>query len=114
MVRPDGFEPPTLCSEDRCSNPLSYGRLVMVTTAIITDGQAKNRGDKIEVWLKAIGDTRHYAETRIQNSFFRLVVAHPQCYKSKKQKPSVAVVQSKKIALITHSNLVKMLASGAE
>ena len=26
MVRPDGFEPPTLCSEDRCSNPLSYGR----------------------------------------------------------------------------------------
>lgn len=27
MVRPDGFEPPTLCSEDRCSNPLSYGRV---------------------------------------------------------------------------------------
>jgi dihydrofolate synthase/folylpolyglutamate synthase len=26
MVRPEGFEPPTLCSEDRCSNPLSYGR----------------------------------------------------------------------------------------
>lgn len=26
MVRPDGFEPPTPCSEDRCSNPLSYGR----------------------------------------------------------------------------------------
>ena len=30
MVRPDGFEPPTLCSEDRCSNPLSYGRLLSV------------------------------------------------------------------------------------
>jgi hypothetical protein len=27
VVRPDGFEPPTLCSEDRCSNPLSYGRI---------------------------------------------------------------------------------------
>ena len=25
LVHPDGFEPPTLCSEDRCSNPLSYG-----------------------------------------------------------------------------------------
>jgi dihydrofolate synthase/folylpolyglutamate synthase len=30
LVRPEGFEPPTLCSEDRCSNPLSYGRLVGV------------------------------------------------------------------------------------
>ncbi len=27
MVRPDGFEPPTPCSEDRCSDPLSYGRV---------------------------------------------------------------------------------------
>ena len=27
LVHPDGFEPPTLCSEDRCSNPLSYGCL---------------------------------------------------------------------------------------
>jgi hypothetical protein len=27
LVRPEGFEPPTLGSEDRCSNPLSYGRL---------------------------------------------------------------------------------------
>ena len=26
MVRPEGFEPPTFCSEDRRSNPLSYGR----------------------------------------------------------------------------------------
>jgi hypothetical protein len=25
MVHPGGFEPSTLCSEDRCSNPLSYG-----------------------------------------------------------------------------------------
>jgi hypothetical protein len=24
VVPADGFEPPTLCSEDRCSNPLSY------------------------------------------------------------------------------------------
>jgi hypothetical protein len=24
LVPADGFEPPTLCSEDRCSNPLSY------------------------------------------------------------------------------------------
>jgi hypothetical protein len=27
MVRPEGIEPPTLCSEDKCSNPLSYGRV---------------------------------------------------------------------------------------
>ena len=27
MVPADGFEPPTLCSEDRCSNPLSYAGL---------------------------------------------------------------------------------------
>ena len=26
MVRPEGFEPPTLGSEDRCSVQLSYGR----------------------------------------------------------------------------------------
>ena len=25
MVPPIGLEPTTLCSEDRCSNPLSYG-----------------------------------------------------------------------------------------
>ena len=29
LVHPDGFEPPTLCSEDRCSNPLSYGCLTL-------------------------------------------------------------------------------------
>ena len=28
LVRPEGFEPPTLWSEARCSNPLSYGRKV--------------------------------------------------------------------------------------
>ena len=27
MVPPEGLEPTTLCSEDRCSNPLSYGGL---------------------------------------------------------------------------------------
>ena len=26
MVRPEGFEPPTLGSEDQCSIQLSYGR----------------------------------------------------------------------------------------
>src|SRR5579883_904032 len=26
-MRPEGLEPPTLCSEDRCSDPLSYGRV---------------------------------------------------------------------------------------
>ena len=31
MVRPEGFEPPTLCSEDRCSDPLSYGRKIILT-----------------------------------------------------------------------------------
>lgn len=33
LVHPEGFEPPTLCSEDRCSNPLSYG--CVITGAII-------------------------------------------------------------------------------
>ena len=28
MVRLEGFEPPTLGSVDRCSNPLSYSRIV--------------------------------------------------------------------------------------
>ncbi len=27
VVRPEGLEPPTLCSEDRCSIQLSYGRI---------------------------------------------------------------------------------------
>lgn len=27
LVRLEGFEPPTLCSEDRCSSPLSYSRV---------------------------------------------------------------------------------------
>ena len=29
-MRPEGFEPPTLWSEARCSNPLSYGRMYSV------------------------------------------------------------------------------------
>jgi hypothetical protein len=28
LVRLEGFEPPTLGSVDRCSNPLSYSRIV--------------------------------------------------------------------------------------
>ena len=35
MVRPDGFEPPTLCSEDRCSNPLSYGRVITSVPSLV-------------------------------------------------------------------------------
>ena len=30
MVHPEGFEPTTFCSEDRRSNPLSYGCTVIV------------------------------------------------------------------------------------
>lgn len=30
MVRPVGFEPTTFCSEDRRSNPLSYGRVICI------------------------------------------------------------------------------------
>ena len=33
LVRPEGFEPPTLWSEARCSNPLSYGRVC--TTSLL-------------------------------------------------------------------------------
>ena len=29
VARPKGFEPPTLGSEDRCSCPLSYGRVAV-------------------------------------------------------------------------------------
>lgn len=31
MVRPEGLEPPTLWSEAKCSNPLSYGRMSRLT-----------------------------------------------------------------------------------
>src|SRR6266404_891445 len=34
MVPADGFEPPTLCSEDRCSNPLSYAGIKKYRCAI--------------------------------------------------------------------------------
>ena len=30
MAHPIGFEPTTLCSEDRCSNPLSYGCIPVI------------------------------------------------------------------------------------
>ena len=30
MARPEGFEPSTLGSEDRCSYPLSYGRILVL------------------------------------------------------------------------------------
>ena len=30
MVPADGLEPPTLCSEDRCSNPLSYAGTLLL------------------------------------------------------------------------------------
>jgi hypothetical protein len=39
-VRPEGFEPPTLGSEDRCSIQLSYGRVVCSCAALaICQGQ---------------------------------------------------------------------------
>ena len=34
MVRPEGFEPPTLCSEGRCSIQLSYGRMTVPETIL--------------------------------------------------------------------------------
>ena len=34
MVHPIGFEPTTLCSEDRCSNPLSYGCTALYYTTL--------------------------------------------------------------------------------
>ena len=33
-VRPEGFEPPTLGSEDRCSIQLSYGRISISVTSV--------------------------------------------------------------------------------
>jgi hypothetical protein len=36
-ARPKGFEPPTLGSEDRCSCPLSYGR-IFVLVAVWSGG----------------------------------------------------------------------------
>ena len=34
MVHPEGLEPTTLCSEDRCSNPLSYGCTALYYTTL--------------------------------------------------------------------------------
>ena len=34
MARPEGLEPPTLCSEGRCSIQLSYGRIVIFSHRI--------------------------------------------------------------------------------
>ena len=34
VVRPEGIEPPTLWSEARCSNPLSYGRMFTISVLV--------------------------------------------------------------------------------
>ena len=43
-VRPEGFEPPTLGSEDRCSIQLSYGRIEhsVPTDVSLRDGLAQS------------------------------------------------------------------------
>jgi hypothetical protein len=48
LVHPEGFEPTTLCSEDRCSNPLSYGCLCgqYYYTIVYTDQRALTNGEK--------------------------------------------------------------------
>jgi hypothetical protein len=37
MVRPEGFEPPTREVEARCSNPLSYGRILVYQLAFASN-----------------------------------------------------------------------------
>ena len=35
VVRPEGFEPTTPGSEDQCSDPLSYGRILKISLSEI-------------------------------------------------------------------------------
>ena len=42
LVRPEGLEPPTLCSEGRCSIQLSYGRTAAPETTFIVASESRS------------------------------------------------------------------------
>ena len=54
LVHPEGFEPTTPCSEDKCSNPLSYG----CTREIIAFFKIEVIRYQLEVGFRAVYLTR--------------------------------------------------------
>jgi hypothetical protein len=56
LARPEGFEPPTLGSEDRCSSPLSYGRI------FTRQGNLENGGEGEIRTLEGLHPTRFPSE----------------------------------------------------
>ena len=54
MVHPEGFEPTTFCSEDRRSNPLSYGCKEKCETALVLASHFDEHAVESEATLRVL------------------------------------------------------------